>query len=288
MTPPAAKAASRTSSRRSTSPRCRRCRRAPARCPRTASSTCSSGIWRAPGQPVLLDAHFFEGDVSTLRRTPSPPPERLQDEYLVDLAPQAVAFLPATSLPVHRRDFRTTVDALPPVHGQDGWERRYALELALQHEGQIGQLLGYANAGDERDNLYREVHLARIGRRELVDNDYWDSLADYEADIEDWRARGHAGRGFLGSLRRMLSRRARFCAHIADSHEAMRPGVLWLTENSHAIAQGAAAWRLLLRLDSNLAMNLLINDADPLYVFIRHEDLARRDFSDLAGEVTQG
>ncbi len=35
-------------------------------------------------------------------------------------------------------------------------------------------------------------------------------------------------------------------------------------------------------------MNLTINDADPLYVFIRNEDLAKRDFSDLAGEVTQG
>jgi uncharacterized protein YwqG len=68
----------------------------------------------------------------------------------------------------------------------------------------------------------------------------------------------------------------------------MREGVTWLVENRDMIARSVTEWRLLLRIDSNAQMDFWINDADPLYSFIRHEDLARRDFSDIAGEVTQG
>ena len=50
----------------------------------------------------------------------------------------------------------------------------------------------------------------------------------------------------------------------------------------------AAQWCMLFQIYSNQQMQLLINDADPLYVFIRNEDLANRNFQNLAGEVTQG
>lgn len=68
----------------------------------------------------------------------------------------------------------------------------------------------------------------------------------------------------------------------------MRGGVTWLVDNREMIARGTAEWRLLLRIDSNAEMDFWINDADPLYCFIRDADLARCDFSNLAGEVTQG
>jgi uncharacterized protein YwqG len=140
------------------------------------------------------------------------------------------------------------------------------MELDLRREGQIGQLLGFANAGDERDNLYRQVVLTRLGKRNLVYSDYWETMREYEACIEQWR---HDER-------------------LVKTYQEIREGVEWLTSNREMISNAVKQWQLLFQLDSNLQMNLNINDADPLYVFVQEHDLARRCFSDLAGEVTQG
>lgn len=61
-----------------------------------------------------------------------------------------------------------------------------------------------------------------------------------------------------------------------------------MTSNREMISDLVDQWRLLFQLESNLQMNLNINDADLLYVFIRGGDLAGRNFLNLAGEVTQG
>ena len=127
--------------------------------------------------------------------------------------------------------------------------------------GDIGQMLGYANAVD--DHVLRKVALGRLDARRHQFADHWDSNAEYEAAMVRW-------------------------PNNRDTYEAMRPGVEWLLSNAATIESECASWQHLLRVDSNRAMDLWINDADPLYVFIRSGDLAMAKFDDLCGEVTQG
>jgi uncharacterized protein YwqG len=218
-------------------------------------------------EPVVMDSIFYDGDMATLARRESPAYDELCDEYLVDLIPQKIKAVPAISLASYRKNFQRYVEQhAGKVGGKDGESRRYELQSALHLEGQIAQLLGFANAGDERENLYRKLVLAKMGKRRLVNRDYWDSMDEYEAYIQQFN----------------------YDAKMVQFYERMREGVIWLTTNGAAIQQAVDEWRLLLRIDSNFAMNLNINDADPLYVFIRHEDLANRNFWNLVGEVTQG
>jgi len=218
-------------------------------------------------EPAVLDAVYDDGDPSNLERRPSPPEESLCDEYLVDLCPQRIEFASGVSIANYRRTFRRFVQKnTEEVDDDDGDMRRILLESDLCREGQIGQLLGFANAGDDRENLYRQLVLAQLGRRQLTYNDYWDSIEEYEAYIDQWRDD----------------------PQMVEMYQEMRPGVEWLTSNRNMIANLVDQWRLLLRLDSNFEMNLNINDSDPLYVFIRNDDLKKCDFSQLAGEVTQG
>ncbi len=143
--------------------------------------------------------------------------------------------------------------------------RLYKLHAELKRPQQIGQMLGFAHHGQE--NIYRLVVLARLNQRRLQYDDWFESIEDFDAFIQKLR---DMGRHDIANIRR----------HALD-------GVIWLQENREMINRHVREWRLLFRLDSNLPMRLEINDFDPLYVFIRHEDLACRDFSNLAGEVTQ-
>lgn len=218
-------------------------------------------------EPVILDALYFDGRPDALARRPSPDPESLCDEYLVDLTPQRIRAVPAVSLASFRKPFRRYVEEnTQEIDGDDGNLRRIYLDMDLKRDGQIGQLLGFANAGDERENLYRQVVLARLDKRRLVYNDYWDSMQEYEAYIETWRSN----------------------KHLVEQYQRMREGVEWLTSNRDMISESVNQWQLLFQLDSNQQMDLNINDGDPLYVFVKENDLARLNFSDLAGEVTQG
>ena len=218
-------------------------------------------------EPVILDTRYFDGSSDCLARRRVPDADSLCDEYLVDLVPQRIQAVPAVSLANYRERFRQHIEEnTQEIDGEDGNLRRIYLDSDLRREGQIGQLLGFANAGDERENLYRQVVLARLGKRRLVYNDYWDTMQEYEAYIEKWRSN----------------------EQLVKMYQGMREGVEWLTSNREMISDLVNQWRLLFQLDSNSEMNLNINDADPLYVFVRDDDLARRDFSDLAGEVTQG
>lgn len=217
--------------------------------------------------PVILDAIFHDGGSSTLRRHPCPSQESLCDEYLVDLAPHRIESIPSVSIASFRRKFRQQIESSTvEIDGDDGGMRLIELESDLHRDAQIGQILGYANTCDEQEDLYRQVVLTKLGKRELVYNDYWDSIEEYEAYIEE----------------RSDDKK------IAKEYEEMRGGVVWLQVNREMIKGLVDEWRLLFRLDSNHQMNMNINDADPLYVFIRNEDLASRDFSNLVGEVTQG
>ncbi|TWT67588.1 DUF1963 domain-containing protein [Allorhodopirellula solitaria] len=221
----------------------------------------------AAASPAILDTIFYDGDTAQLERRSNPPNESLCNEYLVDLIPQRISAVPSVSIPSYRKQFRSHVEQnTAEVDGDDGEMRLMDLESDLCADGQIGQLLGFANPGDDQENLYRQVVLALLGKRPLVYNDYWDSMEEYEAYIEEWRD----DKSLVAMYR--------------DMHD----GVVWLTSNREMIQSHVDEWRLLLRVDSNFEMNLSINDADPMYVFIRNEDLANRDFSNLACEVTQG
>src|SRR5262249_14283775 len=186
-------------------------------------------------------------DPSLLRRTPTPDPVRLADEYLVDLEPVRVIGVPAVSLASYRKDFRASVERLTDeIDGKNGNWRRIELEADLCRPGQIGQLLGFANAC-EQENRYRQLYFARIGKRPLVYNDYWDSMEEYEAYMQEYRERSEHS--------------------LVKEYEGMRAGVTWLVNNRDMISRGVAEWRLLFRIDSNVEMNLNMMDADPLYVF---------------------
>ena len=219
-------------------------------------------------EPVTLDSVFFDGDPSLLNRRLSPPKDSLCDEYLVDLCPQRVSVVPSVSIASFRKQFRDHIEQnTDEADGDDGVMRRLYMQSDLCPDGQIGQLLGFANAGDESEDLYRQLVLARLGKRELIYNDYWNTLADYDDFISGFVMKTHSS---------------------FDDYVNMRDGVIWLTSNRELIQSLVDEWRLLFRLDSNFEMDLNINDADPMYVFIRNEDLANRDFSNLACEVTQG
>jgi len=215
-------------------------------------------------EPVLIDTVYYEGDADKLSRRESPPDEEMADEYIVGLTAQTIVAFPSVSLPFYRRDF---IKSLEDILGRDKGETWYEVADALDRGG-LAQIGGFANAGDIRENLYRQVHLHRINRSRLIDNDYWDSMEQYEEYMQKYRE--------LGEDR------------LVDEYESMRPGVTWLTENAEPITKEVAQWKLLLQVYSNQAMNFSVMDADPVYFFIREADLARKDFSDMASQVTQG
>jgi hypothetical protein len=185
------------------------------------------------------------------------------------LQPVKIRGTPAISLASYRKQFRIDVSRMAEtVDDKNGELRRIELENDLLRPGQIGQLLGFANARDESANLYRQICLTRLGERDLTYNDYWDSLEEYEAYMKFWSDRGDQW--------------------LVKKYEEMREGVTWLVGRRDMLSQLAAEWRLLFRVDSNGDMGLNMMDGDPLYIFVREESVAKRDFADLAGEVTQG
>jgi len=216
--------------------------------------------------PVGLLAHFHQGSFQGLGRRSLPSDAELCDEYLVDLVPHRVQAVPSIDLARYRKAFRASFDDYAEAAHPDGMEAIWKFLAALQPTKAVGKLLGFANASDESENLYRHVVLGKLNQRSLIYNDYWDSIAEYEAYIEQYKKN------------RTMYR----------DYQQMRPGVTWLDANRQKITQLVDEWQLLLRLKSNSALNLCINDSDPLYVFIRAEDLQAKQFGDLAGEVTQG
>jgi uncharacterized protein YwqG len=214
-------------------------------------------------EPVVLDSAYYDGDFSLLKRTAPPDGMQSTNEYLDGLSAVRVQGVPAISLANYQKAFRTPIDR----DEKDAW-RRIELLSDLVLPDQIGQMLGFANAGDERENLYRQVYLGQIEKRNLIYNDYWGSMEEYEAYVDEFRQRGNVA--------------------MVKDYKKMRDGVEWLTSHRDEISRAVDDLQLLLQIDSNDPMNLLINDSDPLYIFGRRSDLKRRIFSKLVGEVTQG
>lgn len=189
------------------------------------------------------------------RLAPRSPPGRLcDDETLIDLEPVVVTTRPGVSLPLGDRALRKRLRELEDLESYLLDE----LDVDFLAKKAIGRVGGWARKHQGAD-LHRVVQLEAMGQGMLQYADYWDTEEEFAAAVEQHPP--HAGK--------------------ADE-------VRWLLDHAQEIARGTTEWRLLLRLDSNGAMNLNINDSDPLFVFIHEADLAARRFDRLAGRVLQG
>ena len=165
------------------------------------------------------------------------------------------------SLPHHSRAFRRTLQA--KVRDDDALAA-FIDEILMRQSGEIGRLLGFATDplyGEARD-YYRRLYFHGIGRAGYEWQDYWESQDQYDAH--------------LAGCHEALAARYR---------ERMDPMVLrWLFEHRAEIETGAAAWRLLLTIKSNRAMEFNINDAGSIYFFLPAADLAKGDFSRMTAD----
>jgi hypothetical protein len=176
--------------------------------------------------------------------------------------PVFVRFVPGISLPLYSREFRRAIAASAP----DGDLSDFVIALEeLQTGDEIGQLLGFAAPYNDTD-FYRKLFFHRIGRGGYEYQDYWDSQQEYDA--------------YLARCHETLA---------ASYRERMDPAKLrWLFEHHDEIRAAAARWQLLLRIDSNRAMNFNIADADSIYFFVSTRDLADGDFARMEAGFTQG
>lgn len=210
-------------------------------------------------EPAIVDCLFYEGEPLRLsRREPPPNEEFMDDEYLIDLKANRVKYSAGYDCDANGREFLRDINAL--CADDDAKERFRDLCFELPGAG-FGQLYGYANAVDS--HLRRQVALSQLGGRQHQFADYWDSYEEFEATKARW-------------------------PNMAERYERSRPGVDWILQNAAAIRAEHDRWQHLLRINSNKSMDFWINDADPLYVFIRSDDIKAKRFDDLAAEVTQG
>ena len=210
-------------------------------------------------EPALVDCLFYDGDLSRLSLRESPPTDELLDShYLIDLKPNRVEYSAGYDCDANGRAFLRDVNALCADDSASERFRDFCFDIP---SAGFGQLFGFANAVD--DHLRRQVALSQLGGRKHQFADYWDSYEEFEAAKVRW-------------------------PFMADTYEQNRPSLEWLLKNAARIQAEHDRWQHLLRINSNSAMGFFINDADPLYVFIRSEDLRAKSFADLAAEVTQG
>lgn len=130
----------------------------------------------------------------------------------------------------------------------------------------IGQMLGHARNTQERlQSLIAFAELGHPGKQDLL---HWTSWEDWEEakKMESRLKKGYVHRPWRAE----------------DDHV-----VRWMLDNQEAIARETERWQVLLMVESNKPMNLWTNDADPIFVFIRTDDLAARNFSRLRVVATQ-
>jgi len=228
--------------------------------PRAGLLSLFTTFFESAAKPVIVKA-LVAPHAAQLTRAEAPDDDDLADPDTGTLDPVFVRFTESLSLPFQSYAFRRAINAAAPDDGLP----KLARALREQKDGkEIGQLLGFAAPYDDTD-FYRKLYFHRIGRAGYEYLDRWDSQEEYEAYVARQRASG------------------------ARDHERLDQTKLrWLFDHRDAIRAAAAAWRLFLRIDSNRAMNLNINDSDPIYFLMPAADLARGDFSGMEAGVTQG
>lgn len=129
----------------------------------------------------------------------------------------------------------------------------------------IGQLFGHAQW---HDDLREVIHFSSIGRPGQERLRIWESREAWEEakKIESHLAGGRIYRPWSA----------------ADDDN-----VDWIQSHRAEIDAGVAGWRALLTIESNLAMDLWINDANAIYFFIPATDLAKADFANVQALATQ-
>lgn len=215
-------------------------------------------------EPVPVRAILTPSGTALARLTA--PPGR--DEYGAcanHLNPvQISAFVPGINVPPFDLRLYGQIEALAPEADIDTFEDA----LWPTPPGTIGQLLGQGFDHDGTD-LRLAIHARQIGRPGLERYDFiadwteWEELKQIEQRLQN------------GTLYRPWT-------------DANDDDVRYVLDHRPALAAGAANLRLLILIRSNKAMNLWINDADPIFLFIPSARLKRGDFSELHGAVTQG
>ena len=216
------------------------------------------------GDPVPVRAILTPAGTA-LERLTAPEGEDAYGAYVNRLKPVSIAaFRPGITVPAMGLDLHERVEALAP----DGDFDRFQDAVIERPAGAIGQLLGQGFDHDGSD-LRLALHARQIGREGLErfafikDWDEWLSLKRIESRLKN------------GTIYRPWS---------DDQDDQVR----YFLDNREAFFAGADALRLLLLIESNKAMDMWINDADPIFLFIPEANLAKGDFSVLLGAVTQG
>jgi hypothetical protein len=179
------------------------------------------------------------------------------------LRPVAATFSPALSLPLDDLDFLEAVGAAAPAGSTDA-----LIDAVIERPAEtIGMLLGAAVTMQE--NLPAAIAFDALGRSGQDNLFQWRTWADWEAAkrMEHQMAGGGVYRPWSA----------------ADDDN-----VRWIQANRAMVQTEIDAWALLLRVDSNRAMDLWINDADPIFFFGRAGALSGADFGDMRARVTQG
>lgn len=174
----------------------------------------------------------------------------------------SVTFAPGLTLPANDAAFEEALQRLTPDGDFD------ALETAppAGPDVAIAQILGHAKTTQERlQSAIAFVELGHAGKEDLL---HWTSWEDWEqAKKMENRLKGG-----------MIHRPWR-----AEDDGVVR----WILESRELIDRETAQWQVLLMVTSNKPMGFWINDADPVFVFIRTDDLKAGDFSRLRVLATQ-
>lgn len=214
--------------------------------------------------PVPVRALLTPPGVS-LERQARPPRDADFGPYTGWLNPLSIGdFIPGIDLPTF--DFRLAgqIEALAPEGDLEAFEQA----LWPRPAGTIGQWLGQGYDHDGTD-LRLGVHAHRIGRPRLARYDF----------VEDWAA--------WEELKTIRNRLQNGQVHQPWS-DADDDDVRFLLAHRDQLKAEVESLRLLVRIESNRSLGLLINDADPIFVFAPAAKLSKGDVSETWGAVTQG
>ncbi|WP_165603800.1 DUF1963 domain-containing protein [Planctopirus hydrillae] len=219
-------------------------------------------------QAVLLHSIYLKKVPADLKRRKAPKKPIWCDEYFIDLVATRIRAEATISIQCADQSLNEYIRAnTPEINDETGDFRLDYLNRSFRLPNRIASLLGYSNPYDPRDNLEQTVAMTHIGNREAQ----W--VTGYKTMKE-----------FDEYARFLKDRRPQ---DLPD-HEVKRDHLKWLLAHREEVATEQMLWHLLLKLHSNDHMKLNINDADPLYVYIRENDFTLKSFDNLAGEITQG
>jgi hypothetical protein len=181
------------------------------------------------------------------------------------LNPVAVRLAPGLTLPCGDRLFEDAVEAAAPGCDMDLLMDTSNASFAGPDK-QIGQLLGHAVSRQE--DLHGWLAMRELGHPNKENLLIWRTWEAWEG-AKQMRLKPRGG--------------TTYSPWSAEDDEAMR----WILANRERIAAEAARWQVLLKVESNHPMDLWVNDADPIFIFIRSDDLKAGDFSRLRAVATQ-